>query len=298
MEQPKIERVLRLMQLLTGNVNYTINDLADKLDTSYRSIYRYLDTFKDAGFVVQKVGDYYRLGKESKYFEDISQLVHFTDEEAYVVNNLIEGLDDNNILKQNLRKKLATVYDCTSMADCVVKGKNASNVHTLIDAMREKKQVILKNYASSHTEIIRDRLVEPFGFTTNYVQAWCYDLEDDKNKLFKLARMENVETIDNDWIAEDKHIQGYIDVFRISGYQKHNIKMDLGIMSHNLLLEEYPLAERDTKKIKGNRWLLETSVTSYAGPCRFYLGLADDIKIIGSVAFKKYIKAFIDRNIS
>ena len=207
MEQPKIERVLRLMQLLTGNVNYTINDLADKLDTSYRSIYRYLDTFKDAGFVVQKVGDYYRLGKESKYFEDISQLVHFTDEEAYVVNNLIEGLDDNNILKQNLRKKLATVYDCTSMADCVVKGKNASNVHTLIDAMREKKQVILKNYASSHTEIIRDRLVEPFGFTTNYVQAWCYDLEDDKNKLFKLARMENVETIDNDWIAEDKHIQ-------------------------------------------------------------------------------------------
>ena len=57
MEQPKIERVLRLMQLLTGNVNYTINDLADKLDTSYRSIYRYLDTFKDAGFVVQKVGD-------------------------------------------------------------------------------------------------------------------------------------------------------------------------------------------------------------------------------------------------
>ena len=52
MDQPKVERMLRLMMLLSGGVNYTIDELADKLETSYRSIYRYLDTFKAAGFVV------------------------------------------------------------------------------------------------------------------------------------------------------------------------------------------------------------------------------------------------------
>ncbi|MBR1995078.1 MAG: HTH domain-containing protein, partial [Alistipes sp.] len=83
MDQPKIERVLRLMMLMTGNVNYTIADLAEKIDTSPRSIYRYIDTFKDAGFVVHKLdGGIYKLGKESRHFKEISQLVHFTDEEA------------------------------------------------------------------------------------------------------------------------------------------------------------------------------------------------------------------------
>ena len=106
MEQPKIERLLRLMKLMTGNVNYTVEDLAERLDTSYRSIYRSIETFKDAGFVVHKLeGGIYKLGKESPYFKDISQLVHFTDEEAHIVNQLIEGLDDTNMLKQNLRKK-------------------------------------------------------------------------------------------------------------------------------------------------------------------------------------------------
>ncbi|MBR5562680.1 MAG: HTH domain-containing protein, partial [Bacteroidales bacterium] len=47
MDQPKIERMLRLMKMMAGNRNYTIDELAEKLGTSYRSIYRYIDTFKD-----------------------------------------------------------------------------------------------------------------------------------------------------------------------------------------------------------------------------------------------------------
>ena len=93
MDQPKIERLLRLMKLLTGNVNYTVEQLAEKLDTSYRSIYRYIDTFKEAGFVVHKLeGGVYKLGKESRHFKDISQLIHFTDEEAHIFNQLIDAL--------------------------------------------------------------------------------------------------------------------------------------------------------------------------------------------------------------
>ena len=116
MEQPKVERLLRLMKLMTANVNYTVEDLAERLDTSYRSIYRYIDTFKNAGFVVHKLeGGIYKLGKESRYFKDISQLVHFTDEEAHIFNQLLEGLDDTNMLKQNLRRKLTTVYNSTGM---------------------------------------------------------------------------------------------------------------------------------------------------------------------------------------
>ena len=39
----------------------------------------------------RKEGGIYKLGKESRYFKEISQLIHFTDEEAHIVNQLIEG---------------------------------------------------------------------------------------------------------------------------------------------------------------------------------------------------------------
>ena len=55
MEQPRVERVFRLMRLMTGNVYFTVDELAEKLETSYRSIYRYIDTFKELGFVVEKI---------------------------------------------------------------------------------------------------------------------------------------------------------------------------------------------------------------------------------------------------
>ena len=87
MDQPKIERLLRLMKMMSGNVNYTIDELAEKLGTSYRSIYRYIDTFKESGFVVEKVhSNVYKLGKMPRSYVDLKNLIYFSEEEAYVVN--------------------------------------------------------------------------------------------------------------------------------------------------------------------------------------------------------------------
>ena len=291
MEQPKIERLLRLMKLMTGNVNYTVNDLAERLDTTYRSIYRYIESFKDAGFVVQKLeGGVYKLSKESPHFKDISQLVHFTDEEAHIVNQLIEGLDDTNMLKQNLRKKLCSVYNCTSMASSVVHGANASNVNRLVEAIERRCQVVLCNYASSHTGNRRDRVVEPFGFTTNYVQVWCYEPESGMNKLFKTSRIGSVELLDEVWEHADKHHEGYIDIFRMTGFEQYDVRLRLGMLAHNLLIEEYPLSQRDITQLDDASWVLDTKVCNYLGIGRFVMGLMDDIEIVDSPEFKEYIK--------
>lgn len=291
MDQPKLERLLRLMKLLTSNVNYTVNDLAERLDTSYRSIYRYIETFKEAGFVVHKLeGGVYKLGKESPYFREISQLVHFTDEEAHIVNQLIEGLDDTNMLKQNLRKKLSSVYNCTSMAASVVKGKNAANVNRILEAIEEHRQVLLCNYASSHTGEVRTRCVEPFGFTTNYVQIWCYEPDSGMNKLFKISRIGSVEVLDKGWKHEADHHEGYIDIFRMTGYEQHRVKLELGMLAHNLILEEYPLSERDIKPLANGHWLLDTNVCNYLGISRFVVGLLDDIRVVDSPEYSNYLK--------
>ena len=296
MDQPKIERLLRLMKLLTGNVNYTVEQLADKLDTSYRSIYRYIDTFKEAGFVVHKLeGGVYKLGKESRHFKDISQLIHFTDEEAHIFNQLIDALDDSNALKHNLRRKLSSVYDCTSLANSTVRGKNAANINSLIEAIGEQKQVILHDYSSSNTGIVSNRLVEPFAFTTNYVQIWCYEPASGINKLFNTSRIGSVEVTEEGWQHTEEHKSGYIDIFRTRGFERIQVTLRLTLRAYNLLVEEYPLAERDLAKDDDSHWILCTEVCSFAGIGRFILGLWDDVEIMDSPELSDYLTKKIEK---
>lgn len=293
MDQPKIERLLRLMKLLTGNTTYTVDQLAERLSMSRRTVYRYIDTFREAGFVIKKSADRIRLDKESPHFKEISQLVHFTEEEAVVLRRAIESIDDTNLLKQNLKKKLCSVYDNRSLADTVVKGRHAANVHALLEAIESQRQVMLEGYLSAHGAAPRSRRVEPFGFMTNYVQVWCYDTEDDRCKLFKTSRIGSVLPTDEPWRHAARHKAGFIDIFRMHGDERRPVRLELGTLSYNLLTEEYPLAERDLRKIGEGRWLLETQVAGYAGVGRFVVGLLDDIRIVDSPELARYIRIYL-----
>ncbi len=297
MDQPKIERLLRLMKLLTANTTYTVDQLAERLNMSRRTIYRYIDTFRDAGFVIKKSGDCIRLDKASPHFKDISQLVHFTEEEAVILKSAIESIDDTNLLKQNLKRKLYAVYDNKTLADTVVKGKNAPNIRNLIEAIEEERQVILHGYQSAHGSAVRDRRVEPFAFTTNYVQVWCYDAEDGRCKLFKSSRIGSVELTETPWEHKADHHEGFIDIFRLHGENaRTRVQLELGLLAYNLLIEEYPLAERDLKPLGEGRWLLDTEVAGMAGVGRFVVGLLDDIRIIDSPELKAYLKEYMAKN--
>ena len=297
MDQPKLERLLRLMKLLTANTTYNVDQLAERLDMSRRTVYRYIDTFREAGFVIKKSGDCIRLDKESPHFRDISQLVHFTEEEAVILKSAIENIDDTNLLKQNLKRKLYSVYDNRTLADTVVRGKNAPNIRRLIEAIEEQRQVVLHGYQSGHGGEVRDRRVEPFAFTTNYVQVWCFDTEDRANKLFKTARIGEVEPTDVPWEHGDAHREGFIDAFRIHGEVRHRVRIEMGLLAYNLLCEEYPLAERDVRPLGHGRWMLDTEVASMAGVGRFVVGLLDDIRIVDSPELTEYIRAYIAENL-
>lgn len=294
MDQPKIERMLRLMKMMTANTSYSVDDMAERLDMSRRTIYRYIDTFREAGFVIKKSGNHIRLDKESPHFKDISQLVHFTEEEAVILKRAIESIDDTNLLKLNLKRKLYSVYDNKILADTIVQGSAAATVHTLIEAIENRQQVILHDYRSAHGSAVRDRRVEPFAFTTNYVQVWCYDCESHTCKLFKLSRIGSAEALDEEWQHAESHKKGFIDIFRMNGDKRLPIKLSLGLMARNLLVEEYPLAEQYLTR-DGERWILSTEVADYAGVTRFVVGLMDDIRIISSPEFEAHIARYVER---
>ena len=292
MDQPKIERVLRLIQMMSGNKNYTIDQLADMLGTSYRSIYRYIDTFKECGFAVLKVrSNVYKLGKMPKAHTDLQNLIYFSEEEAYIVNSLIDGLDVSNVLKGTLKKKLSAIYSSIGNINYVVNREAAEHIESLGQAIREKKRVILKGYESSHSNEVCDRFIEPFEFTTNCMDVWGYDIEKHENRVFKISRVGRVCLLEDAWANEDRHQKSKTDCFRISGFSQTHVKLELSMMAKNLLLEEFPLADKDLKNING-KWILDTYVSGMEGVGRFVIGLASDIRILESDQLKSYISNY------
>ena len=296
MDQPKVERMLRLMQCMSSNINYTVDELCERLGMSQRTIYRYIDTFRNSGFVVTKLfTNTYKLEKMPSSAPDLGRLMYFSEEESYLINSLLDALVPTNSLKKGIKKKLSIICDSTCVADYVDRRSNAAHVASITQAAREKKKVLLKNYESGNSHTVRDRLVEPYGFTTDYIDVCAYDLEDGHNKIFKINRIGEVEILDEKWTDEKSHQKQGMDVFRMTGGYRGHIRWQMTVMAKNLLLEEFPLAERDLKR-KGNFWILDTDICNYAGACRFYVGLAGEIKIIDSPEFEEYVEGYVRKH--
>lgn len=298
MDQTKIVKMLRLMKLLTGNVSRTIDQVAKEMSITPRTVYRYIDDIREAGFVVNKLyGNVYAMGKVARGLSDFNRLIYFTEEEAYITAKMIEGIDNNNVLKRDLQRKLASVYDSTSIANYIDNTVNASNVEALADAIKRKKQVILKQYESAHSNEAKDRLVEPIEFTANMIDIWAYDIENDDNRVFKIQRIYSVEVTDSDWAFKSKHKAIKPDVFRMVGNLNEKIVLQLNTRAKSLLLEEFPIAEKDLKREDG-KWLLKTTIHSLEGAGRFVIGLAADIKIIEGDMLRKYILDYQKKHIA
>ena len=291
MAQPKVERMLRLMQFLSGNVNYTLDEICERLDLSRRTMFRYLDTFKSAGFSVQRIGEgRYRLATMRRSDVDLSKIVYFTEEEAYVVNRLIDALDNTNAMKQGLRRKLAAVYDSTDIDNYIDKKENSVHIGALADAIREGKKVVLKEYSSSHTNATKDYTVEPFKFNTNYIDIWAFDTTDGLNKRFKIARIGGVEILDEPWEHAEQHQEEPMDSFRIHGSAPVHVKLRMHLIAKNLLLEEYPLAEKEVYQGPDGTWYYEGDVRGMDGVGRFVLGLPAYVDVLEGDPLKDYLR--------
>lgn len=297
MDQTKITKLLRLMKLLTGNVSRTIDQLAAEMGITSRTIYRYIDTIREAGFVVNKLyGNVYAMGKVGRGLSDFNKLIYFTEEEAYIVAKMINGIDNNNVLKRDLQRKLASIYDSTSIANYIDNTATAANVEALADAIKRRKQVVLKHYESAHSDEAKDRRVEPIEFTTNMIDIWAYDVENADNRMFKVARIQEVEVTDDDWAFKSMHKVQRPDLFRMTGSLNEIISLQLDTRAKSLLLEEFPLAEKELRRENG-KWILTTRINSLEGVTRFILGLAADIRILEGENLRDYIRKYDEQYI-
>ena len=297
MERTRLDRVFRLINLMIGSSRYTVKELARKAGVNRRTVYRYIQSFRDCGFSVIKSGECYSLARDRGFIRDIVQLVHFTDEEACVFYRMLHSLDANSLMKQTLKRKLEVVYNCTSFTDMIDDLDLGNNINRLCDAISQQRKVILKDYCSVSSHNVRDRVIEPFAFMNGYIGIWGYDVQLHQNRLFKTKRIGSVEELDEPWENGHLHKQGFQDLFHFTGHEKKMIRLRLGMTAHSVILEEYPLSEDFLSQVDESHWMLEAGVASYIGVCRFVVGLMDDIEIVDSPELEEFVCSFLKKNI-
>ncbi|MDP2423101.1 MAG: WYL domain-containing transcriptional regulator [Bacteroidales bacterium] len=290
-DKEKLQQSLEMLILLSSGTRYTVGEIANRFGVSKKTIYRSLEIFRNVGFVFDPdlPRGSYRIDKNLSENKTLNDLLHFSEEEAWILNKAIHSLQSDNLLKANLIKKLYALYDFERVADTIVKEIHADNVHTLYMAIKDKRQVILAGYRSSNSASITNRMVEPFAFNNGYLSFWAFEPSSNTNKVFKTERVGKAEMLSASWQHQSKHQQADLDVFRISGRTGIPIKVRLSLRACNLLIEEYPLAEKYIARESDCSYLFDGWVCSFEGIGRFAAGLAEDVTIISPIELRVFL---------
>ncbi len=159
-------------------------------------------------------------------------------------------------------------------------------------AIKTNKRVLLKSYHSINSQKITDRIIEPICLTDNYHSICGFEVATQTNKFYNLERITEVILLNEQQEFQTLHQHDETDVF---GFSKLNgkwflVELHLTFRAYVLLKETYPKVEKHIKKNKNaDGYILKIDVNNPKPIVRFILGLIDEIEIIGSPEFKKYI---------
>ncbi len=290
--QAKLLRLFQIIAVLKSG-HWTIKQLAERFDTSERTIYRYIKLLEEVDFLIEKDFD-------NRYFiitsDDDPTQSQFSVEETKWIKKLIQSGTSDNPLKNLLLKKLSLNSEIDTVPRLFVKARNAKFVDELADAIKNKNQVVLKNYHSANSNEIRDRLVEPIHFGDNYQSIISLDTNDQVCKQFKLDRIGEIVTTEKTYQFESKHQKNQTDIFGFTGDASTTIMLSLSLRASLLLKEEFPLSVPYITKEEKN-YVFKGPVGNFEGVGRFVLGLMDEIKIIGPENFKSFIRDKVGKNV-
>ena len=236
LNQHKILRVLQLISYLEQSPSKTISHLAELLDSTERTVYRYFDLIRECGFDLQR-------DEFNRFFivDERSNGVRFTDEEATFLKELVLTKGKNNKLKDSILTKVYLGSEIPMVASHLVNAKNSKVIERLALSISNKEQVYLKKYQSINSGTISDRLVEPFGFTDNYTTVMAYEISSETNKTFHIDRIAFVEFAGKPFKNCDRFEQQIPDVFGFSYLgETYPIELELDLKQVLLLKEQYP----------------------------------------------------------
>ncbi len=287
LNQHKILRVLQLISLLQKEPAKSIRFMSGFIESTERTVYRYLDLIKELGFELERDQNKRYFIKGGLYDETES----FTNEEVTLLRELLLTSGKQSKLKDAVLKKIYFKSEIAIHGNHILKAHLGKIVEKLSGAIQNEKRAILKDYHSANSQKISDRLVEPITFTDNYNSLIAFEVESGENKYFNIERITNVVELNINQEFQLKHKYDKTDVFGFSELngEKFEIEIKLTLRAFLILKEEYPLVEQFIKKeVNKDFYLLKCTVNNPKTITRFILGLKEEIEILGSSLFLNY----------
>lgn len=285
--QHKIYRVLQLITLLQNKPAKSIRFMANFLECTERTAYRYIDLLKQLGFDIQKE-------EHNKFFivSDI-QTDGFTIEETSYMVEMIKTVGKDSKLKDSVLKKIYLKSEVSEQANSILKAHLSKLVEKINFAINNNKKVILVKYHSVNSNNISDRLVEPFQFTENYSSICAFEIKSNQNKYFNLERIIDVEVLDDS--QENKSFFEFetTDVFGFTerNGKKFEVELQLSLRAYILFKESNSGLEKHITKIEDtDLYLLRININNPKPIVSLIRGFKDEIKIIGSKDFVEFLE--------
>jgi proteasome accessory factor C len=274
--QNRILRVFKLITLLKTFPAKTIKRLSCSLEISERSCYRYMELLTELGFEVGK-------DDHSKFFLKADQIVEpFTKEESHLIQEVLTVSVKNNPLVASIKAKLPSLEESNILANNIVSGHLSKLVSQINESIVNKTQIIIQKYQSASSESISDRLVEPIGFTANYLYLCAFEVESQQNKYFKLERMGSIENTMELIKFTSQHILLKPDVFGFNDSgEKFPIKLQLSMRAMLFLKDDYPETAPFIKEQVDGSWLLEVEVNSMDPVNRIVRSMPGEVEMMG-----------------
>jgi proteasome accessory factor C len=291
--QNRIYRVFQLINYLKAKPAKSVRSVMQFLDTSERTVYRYLDMLKDLGFKIERDGGN-RIWITTNGNTDI---VPFTDHEADYLEKLIKTAGKSTKIADSVLLKVRLSSELQIGANLLFKAHLGHIVEQISIAIIEGRQLLIKNYTSANSQTVRDRIVEPMCFTDDYESVSAFEVKTKQNKYFNIERMAEVEVLDSKMKYEKYHEFYKPDIFGFQGKSLNKeIEIQMSMRATLLLKEEYPMSIPYIKHIPDtDRYNFMAKVQSFQAPSRFVLGFMEDVKVVGSKDFMRYIYRIIKK---
>ena len=281
-DQQKLYRVFRLIQCLSQRPYRTASRLAQLIETTPRTVYKYFHLLESVGYQIDK-------DEKNRYFLLVDHSIDhqlIDTEEAGFLQDLLWQAPAGHPLRERILHKLNRQYALKPLVQSLGKFQVYEHVSVLGQAIELKRRVRLHNYLSGENEL-SDRYCEPVEFMESYAYLWAYDLDRADYRQFKLDRIGRVELLDEPVTTD--HDSRALDLFGWTGPHWLPVTLRLSNRAYQLLLEEYPLARPFLRSSKG-QVVFEGMVRDWRGIGRYILGLPGEIEVVDPPELLDYLR--------
>ncbi|ERM81221.1 transcriptional regulator [Rhodonellum psychrophilum GCM71 = DSM 17998] len=278
-EQQKILRIFKLINLLRGNIGKPVHKLAETLGTDPRTIYRYFKLLEALGFEIEKEHSKFKILDRVEHPNDHS-FGTFSDDEILFLNDLISGSSKKNLLKDSILQKISIRSDFKQSVTKLFNANLGIFVDLVSQAIKDKNQVILRDYYSVSSDSVADRLLEPVVFSKNFDSIYALEVESKKMKIFKIERIGEVLVTSKPFKFQELHEPLEQGLFGFSGKNQFLVHLKMTKKAFQLMIEEHPDTKPFTYTKNRNQYYFKAELPHLHGIARFILGLPGEIKVL------------------